>query len=327
MAFTITHSTAADGTFSASGTTAWDANHTIAGNVAIGDTLTGATAARIIYAGAGPVFADSANLTFDPTGSLLTLGTDAVISRTASKQVMIAGDGTGATTNAGLTLGYAAQSGFGGIIYSGGTLSAATDTYNFLASSTTTYVGAPNAAGAVYLTVNGATIAQLGPAAFALAAGSAFTHGAAAAAGATTTTRIIKKVTGIADNTATDVFTVTVPNANHSAGVKVRLVSSNGGTDAFESTRVAEGFVVLARTSGANAVAGVAALTHAQIATVSGGATHTLAYGVSAISGAVGAVNTFTIQVTIDDSGNLGSNQVVAVAEIINSEATGVTIA
>lgn len=144
---------------------------------------------------------------------------------------------------------------------------------------------------------------------------------------ATSSVRLQKKVTGIADNTATAVATVTVPNANHAAAIKVTILSSNGSTDAFESSRVATGTVVVARTTGANAVAAVSTLEGAQIATVSGGATHTLAYGVSAISGAVGATNTFDIQVTIDDSGNLGSNQAVCVFELINAEATGVTIA
>lgn len=157
------------------------------------------------------------------------------------------------------------------------------------------------------------------------AAGDSWSLGGAAGA-VTTSTRLVKKVTGIADNTATDVLTVTIPNANHAATIKITLLSSNGSTDAFESSRTAEGAVVVARTTGANAVAAAAALTLTQIATVAAGATHTLAYSVSAISGAVGASNTFTVQVTIDDSGNLGSNQVVVLAEIINAEATGITI-
>jgi hypothetical protein len=148
-----------------------------------------------------------------------------------------------------------------------------------------------------------------------------------AAAAATTSTPLIVKKTGIADNTATDVITVTVPNANHAAAIRLTIVSSNGSTDAFESTRVAVGMVVLARTTGANAVATAVALTNAGIATVAAGATHLLAYGVSAISGAVGAANTFTIQVTIDDSGNLGSNQAVVLAELVNAESSGVTLA
>lgn len=148
-----------------------------------------------------------------------------------------------------------------------------------------------------------------------------------AAAAATSARKIILKKTGIADNTATSVITVTVPNANHAAMVKLSFLSSNGGTDAFESSRTALGTVVLARTSGVDTVAAVATLTLAQIATVSSGATHTLAYGVSAITGASSATQTFDIQVTIDDSGNLGANQVVVEAELINAEATGVTMA
>lgn len=159
-----------------------------------------------------------------------------------------------------------------------------------------------------------------------LASGDSFSIGGAPAA-ATTTHELIKKVTGIADAVATDVITVTVPNANHAAGIKVTLLSSNGSTDAFESSRIAEGFVVLARTTGVATVAAAATLEMAAIATVSAGATHTLAYGVSSIAGAAGATQTFTIQVTINDSGNVGSNQVVVVASVINAEATGVTIA
>lgn len=164
-------------------------------------------------------------------------------------------------------------------------------------------------------------------------AGNWFYNGYALQGGGVSTTgaatqyqRILVKKTSIADNTATDVITVTVPNANQSAAIKVWLISANGSTDAFESTRTAEGAIAIARTSGANAVAAAATLAVTGIATVAAGATHTLAYGVSAISGAVGATNTFTIQVTIDDSGNVGGNQVMVVAELMNSQSSGVTM-
>lgn len=147
------------------------------------------------------------------------------------------------------------------------------------------------------------------------------------AGGPTSSRKIVFKKTGVADNTATDVLTVTVPNANHAACIKLTLLASTGGADAFESSRCAEGMVVLARTTGVNVVASVATLELPQIATVAGGATLTLAYDLSSIAGAVGATNTFTVRVTLNDSGNLGANQVVIVAEIINAEATGVTIA
>lgn len=177
------------------------------------------------------------------------------------------------------------------------------------------------------LSRNGATIETklADDSAYAAHTASIFNIGGAAAV-ATSAQKVIKKVTAIADNTATAVFTVTIPNANHAAAIKCTFLSSNGSTDAFESSRVATGHVVVARTTGANAVTTAATIDDAAIATVAAGATHLLTYGVSAVSGAAGASNTFTIQVTIDDSGNLGSNQVVAIAEIINSEATGVTI-
>lgn len=149
----------------------------------------------------------------------------------------------------------------------------------------------------------------------------------ATAGAATSAKRILIKKTGINDNSATNVITVTVPNSAQAACIKLRILSSNGSTDAFESSRCAEGMVVLARTAGVDTVAAVAALDLAQIATVGGGATHTLAYGVTAMAGAASATQTFSITLTIDDSGNLGSNQAVILAEIMNSEATGCTMA
>ena len=147
------------------------------------------------------------------------------------------------------------------------------------------------------------------------------------AAGAATTLRTItKKVTGIADNTATSIFTLSIPNGNHAATVRLLFLSSNGSTDAFESSRTASGSVVIARTTGVNAVSAVSTIDATAIATISAGATHTLAYDLGAVGGAVGAVNTVDIRVTIDDSGNLGGSQVVVLAELLNSESTGITI-
>ena len=149
------------------------------------------------------------------------------------------------------------------------------------------------------------------------------------AGGATAHRFFPKKVTGIADNTTTAVFTVTIPNANHAAAIRLLFLSSNGSTDAFESNRAAQGLVVVQRNIGVVAVVTATAIADGVIATnaTGGSATHTLAYAVTAVAGAAGDPNTFTIDVTIDDSGNLGSNQVVALAELLNAEATGITIA
>lgn len=144
---------------------------------------------------------------------------------------------------------------------------------------------------------------------------------------ATTAYTVTKKITGIADNSGTAVLTVTVPNANHAASIDLVFLSSNGSTDAFESSRTSRGTIVLTRTTGAATVATPITLYAAEIATVAAGATHTFAYTVSAMSGAVGATQTFTVNVTINDSGNVGSNQLVVRAEVLNAESTGITIA
>ncbi len=146
------------------------------------------------------------------------------------------------------------------------------------------------------------------------------------AAGATTGVRLQKKITGIADNSATTVFTVTIPNATHACSVNLTFLSSNGSTDAFESARAANGLVVITRTAGLVAVCTAAAIADGVIATEAASATHTLAYSATQAGGA-GASNTVVIAVTIDDSGNTGGNQVVAVAELLNAEAVGCTIA
>src|SRR5688572_15568475 len=76
-------------------------------------------------------------------------------------------------------------------------------------------------------------------------------------------TLLVKK-TGIANNTATPILTVTVPNGNHAAGIRITLLGSLGtGTDTFESSRIAIGTIVLARQTGANVVATAVALTNA----------------------------------------------------------------
>lgn len=142
----------------------------------------------------------------------------------------------------------------------------------------------------------------------------------------TSATRFVFKKTGIADDSATAILTVTVPNANHAAVIDLDILSSNGGADAFESSRCAKGRVVVARIADGDTVAVAAALTLDQIATTATGATHTLAYSVSAITGASGDPQTFDIQLTINDSGNTGDNQAVVIAECLNSEASGITM-
>ena len=153
--------------------------------------------------------------------------------------------------------------------------------------------------------------------------------GADASPGAATqASSFVVKKTGIADNTATDLVTVTVPNGNHSAAIRITLLAALGpGTDTFESSRVAVGTVVVARQTGANAVGVASTLTLTAIATVAGGGTITLAYAVGAVAGTVSAVNTFAITVTIVKTATITSHQCMALVEVLNAEASGVTAA
>lgn len=147
----------------------------------------------------------------------------------------------------------------------------------------------------------------------------AFAGGAAQAI-----TKVFKKVP-IADNSATSVIRVTVPNANSAAVLRLTFCATVRNTGAFDSTRTALGMVVFDRVPGANVVGTAVALTNAGIAT-GGTATLTLAYSLTAASGAVGAVNTMDVQVTLVKTGGT-DHQLVVLAELINAEASGITMA
>lgn len=142
---------------------------------------------------------------------------------------------------------------------------------------------------------------------------------------------INKEVTAIADATATTVFTVTVPNASHSAVIEVNLagkIGAGGAIGAGEATGNISYQIAIARTAGVNAVAGISAAYGSTTAAVAGATTITVAATLGAVAGAVGASNTFTIQVTITKGGGASANHTcLAYARVMNSNATGVSIA
>lgn len=152
-----------------------------------------------------------------------------------------------------------------------------------------------------------------------------------AEAAATTMTEIVKAVTGIADATATDILTITVPNAAHSASIRLRVVGSlgaGGAIGANEASGSIEYDIVIARTAGVNAVAGISAAFGSTTAVVAGGATITVTAAMSAVAGAVGVSNTFTVKVTITKGSGASANHTCRVhAAIVNANATGVTVA
>lgn len=154
-----------------------------------------------------------------------------------------------------------------------------------------------------------------------------YSLGGAAAAAGTMDTLVVRK-TGIADNSATNIITVTVPNGEHNAAIFLDILGHLGtGTDLSESSRCGTGVIVLARKTGVDTVAAASALAQAQIATTSGGATLTLAYGVTAMTGAAGATQTFSITLTMVVTGTITDHAAVVGARLLNSAGTGVTMA
>lgn len=150
---------------------------------------------------------------------------------------------------------------------------------------------------------------------------------------ATTQTEITKAVTAFTDTTAKDVFTVTIPNAVHAAVIEVNslgVLGAGGAVGAGEAVKNSKYYVSVVRTTGVNAVATVSAeVGTGAAATVAGGNNVTsVVVTASAIAGAVGDPNTFTIKVAITKAAGASNNHtLVASARILNQNATGITIA
>lgn len=145
-------------------------------------------------------------------------------------------------------------------------------------------------------------------------------------------TTITKAVTAFADTTAKDVFTVTVPNAQHAAAFEIEclgVLGAGGAIGAGESTMRTKYAIALARTAGVACVVGVSAIADAAANAKVAGADDITSVVVtcSAMTGAVGATQTFTIKVAITRSGSGATNHTgVFVARLLNQNATGVTI-
>ena len=149
---------------------------------------------------------------------------------------------------------------------------------------------------------------------------------------ATTTARteLNKAVASIANAVATDVLTVTIPNAAHSASLLVRVTGSlgaGGAIGANEATATNQYTIVITRTAGVNAAIAISAASGAAASAVAGAATVTCTAALSAVSGAVGATNTFTVQATISRSAGTSTNHTCFVyAQLCNANASGITI-
>jgi hypothetical protein len=147
----------------------------------------------------------------------------------------------------------------------------------------------------------------------------------------TSRTELNKAVASISNAVATDVLTVTIPNAAHSASMLVRVTGSlgaGGAIGANEATATNTYIIAITRTAGVATVVATSAAFGAAASAVAGAATVTATAAPTAMSGAVGATQTFTVQVTISRSGGSSTNHTCLVyAQLMNANATGITLA
>jgi hypothetical protein len=148
---------------------------------------------------------------------------------------------------------------------------------------------------------------------------------------ATTRVELNKAVTGITNAAATDVLTVTIPNAAHSASLEIRVTGSlgaGGAVGANEATATNTYVVSITRTAGVATVVTVSSAYGAAASAVAGAATVTCTAAATAMTGAVSATQTFTMQATISRSAGSSTNHTCLVyAKLMNANATGITIA
>lgn len=139
-----------------------------------------------------------------------------------------------------------------------------------------------------------------------------------------------KPVTAIADAVATAVATVSVPNKALAATIRLTVTGSigaGGAVGADEATATNTYLITLTRTAGKNVVAAISAAFGGAAVNVAGGTTVTCTATLGAVTGAVGVVNQFTINVTITRAGGASTNHTCLVtAEEINAGASGILL-
>ncbi len=159
--------------------------------------------------------------------------------------------------------------------------------------------------------------------------GASYVAGGAAAGGANTAATLIKRVTGIVDNTATVVLTVTCPNAAHAACVQVTLVGIAGAGGAIgtcEDVTSVSYNISLCRTAGVALGATASTAFGSAAAVVVGAGTMTCVAAVNLVGEGVTVANTCQFKVTIDQSSTSSLHICEVYATLINYLGTGMTI-
>lgn len=155
-------------------------------------------------------------------------------------------------------------------------------------------------------------------------------------------TRKVLRKTGIADNTATTVFTITIPNVTTAAMINVKYITFfDAGATTHASARVSQQMIAVTRRvnvaavaailplegSATNPVTNVNQLVVSTIATLSGENTLTTALSLGAVTGAATVSETVAVQITNVANTGTATTEVMALVEVINSDTGGVTVA
>ena len=151
------------------------------------------------------------------------------------------------------------------------------------------------------------------------------------AGGALSRRSVIGSKASIADNTATDIVTVTIPNAVESALISIKAVGvlgAGGAVGAGEGSKCVEYLIPVVRTAGAATVAVASSVIGSTEAKVSGASSVTFTLGVSSVTGANSAQQTLTIQATIAHAtGSSTNHSCYYEVSVLNQNASGITIA
>lgn len=148
----------------------------------------------------------------------------------------------------------------------------------------------------------------------------AATDGVGSPGGALSWRRGTKSVTAIPANTATAILTVTVPNADHYGCLRLMACAEDTGTEGIMSTAI----VMVKRDSGSNTLKGFTEV--ADSGTVAP-PQYTFTWSTSGLTGASSATQTFTVNAQLDIAGGSADFTLKLAYEVLNANASGITVA
>lgn len=332
--------TGANTTRTANITETWNTSGVVDGalRVAITDTASGANSLAVNILGGAS--ATTALLTVDKDGdavvggTLQNNGTTASISQSGTTSTTAFGTGTGSGATGAVVRGAAGQT--RSVVWRTG---AAASGDRWAATANATSEAGANAGSDLNLNAydDSGVLIDTPLTIVRAAAGALYTPASrpvsfGGAPGAALTTAYVRgSASAIADNVATTIATITVPNAVATATIRLTAqgaLGAGGAIGAGEAMASNSWNIVLARTAGVNVVAQISAAYGADAANVAGAATCTAVVTLGAVAGAVGATNTVPVQITIVKSGGASDNHTATwEAVVLNASATGVTIA